>query len=98
MASPSFPILDIGELFMDDKTRRIEELQFLGKYPKNVTIYQDMCNFELSSIANEAYQSILSELRALDADDVILVEMCRWAVSARSKQYQQAANKESNHE
>lgn len=41
---------------MDDKTQRIQELQltlraFLEKYPKNVTVYQGMCNFELSSIA-----------------------------------------------
>ena len=84
---------------MKDKTQRIEELQltlraFLEKYPKNVTVYQDMCNFELSQSAEGEYQTLLVELGRLGADDVIFVEMCRWAKSARIKQYQQATNKE----
>lgn len=92
---------------MDNRAQRIEELQltlraFLEKYPKNVTVYQDMCNFELSPTAKTVYQSILSELSALGADDVIFVEMRRMAESARIKQYQQVPNqvtdKESNHE
>ena len=76
---------------MEDKTQQIEELQlilraFLEKYPKNVTVYQDMCNFELSPTAKGVYQSILTELGKLGAIDVILVEMLRMAESARIKQ------------
>lgn len=87
---------------MEDKTQQIEELQltlraFLEKYPKNVTVYRDMCNFELSQSAEGKYQSLLGELGRLGADDVIFVEMLRMAESARIKQYQQATNRESNH-
>ena len=76
---------------MEDKTQQIEELQlilraFLEKYPKNVTVYQDMCNFELSPTAEGVYRSILDELSKLGAVDVILVEMLRMAESARIKQ------------
>ena len=76
---------------MNDQTQRIEELQltlraFLEKYPKNVTVYQDMCNFELSQSAEGEYQSLLGELGQLGADDVIFVEMLRMAESARIKQ------------
>ena len=82
---------------MDYETQRIEELQvtlraFLEKYPKNVTVYQDMCNFELSPTAKGVYRSILDELSALGADDVIFVEMRRMAEAARTKQYQQVTN------
>lgn len=84
---------------MEDKPSRIEELQlvlreFLGKYHKNPTVYQDMCNFELSPTAEGVYRSILDELSKLGAVDVILVELLRMAESTRIKQYQQATNKE----
>ena len=80
---------------MEDKAQRIEELQlvlreFLGKYPKNPTVYQDMGSFELSPTAKEVYQSITAELSKLGADDVVFVEMCRLAKSLRIKQYQQS--------
>lgn len=69
---------------MEDKTQQIEELQlalraFLEKYPKNVTVCQDLCNFELSPTAEGVCRSILG------AVDVILVEMLRMAESARVK-------------
>ena len=82
---------------MEDKTQRIEELQltllaFLEKYPKNGTVYQDMCNFELSPTAEGVYRSILDELSKLGAVDVSFGELGRWAESARIKQYQQVTS------
>ena len=79
---------------MEDKTQQIEELQltlraFLEKYPKNVTVYQDMCNFELSSEAHKAYASILADLHKLGAEDVIYIELHRMFKSHQVKQQSQ---------